>query len=240
MSTINAVNNSLTGSTGSGLFVGNTSPTIETPALVSPTSNTLQLSSTAPFLDSNGNVFLAYTEYASAVNFVRIANADTTGSPSLSANGSDTNIILVLNGKGTSGVSIQGTTAGGNATAGYVGEFLSANGVGVSLTNNIDADVCILPLPGGDWDVYGNVYTAIGGSSTYSSVWCSLTSATRPANGLYSVTNTQGGTANNQGVNAPFLRVNVSTTTNVYLSTRCGFTTSTAAATGYIFARRVR
>ncbi len=41
MTTINAVNNGLSGSTGSGSFVGSTSPTLVTPVLGTPSSGTL-------------------------------------------------------------------------------------------------------------------------------------------------------------------------------------------------------
>lgn len=51
--------------------------------------------------DANGNEIFKITSTASAVNEITVANAATTDAPAISATGSDTNIDLVLNGKGT-------------------------------------------------------------------------------------------------------------------------------------------
>lgn len=51
--------------------------------------------------DSNGNEMFLFTATASAVNELTIANAATTGSPTISATGSDSNINIQLTPKGT-------------------------------------------------------------------------------------------------------------------------------------------
>lgn len=58
---------------------------------------------------------LKFSETASAVNEVTIANAATAGNPTISATGDDTNITLALAGKGTGGV--RGAVLGVNANA---------------------------------------------------------------------------------------------------------------------------
>ena len=53
---------------------------------------------------------LRVTPVASAVNYVNVSGAITTGAPELSAQGSDTNINLLLRGKGTGVVALGGST----------------------------------------------------------------------------------------------------------------------------------
>ena len=110
MATNNAVNNGLSGATGTVNFVGSTTPTITTPEIVTG------------ILDVNGNTILGLTPTASAVNYLQVQNGATANAVSLTAQGSDANVILSLAGKGTGGAQIQGTSAGGNASAGYVGD----------------------------------------------------------------------------------------------------------------------
>jgi hypothetical protein len=55
-------------------------------------------------LDTNGNELALLTATGSAVNELTIANAATTAAPTISTTGSDTNIDLRLNTKGTGGV----------------------------------------------------------------------------------------------------------------------------------------
>lgn len=52
-------------------------------------------------LDTNGNELLLLTATASAVNELTLANAATTGRPTISATGSDTNIGIAITPKGT-------------------------------------------------------------------------------------------------------------------------------------------
>jgi hypothetical protein len=68
--------------------------------------------------DTNGNEIFKITATASAVNEVTFTNAATTAVPNMAASGGDTNILLGLNGKGTSGVLIgdlNATAAGASA-----------------------------------------------------------------------------------------------------------------------------
>lgn len=63
--------------------------------------------------DSNGNELFLFTATGSAVNELTVANAATSGNPTISATGGDANIGIALTGKGTGAVNItnNGTTA---------------------------------------------------------------------------------------------------------------------------------
>ena len=68
-------------------------------------------------LDSNGNELVKGTTTASAVNEITIANAATTNGPTISATGSDTDIDLNIEAKGTGVVNTSGDlTVGGAVT----------------------------------------------------------------------------------------------------------------------------
>ena len=63
--------------------------------------------------DSNGNAILQFDAVTSAVNYARLANAATGADPVLSAQGSDTNVSVAVQGKGTGEVKLgQATSAG--------------------------------------------------------------------------------------------------------------------------------
>lgn len=143
---------------------------------------------------------------------------------------------------------IVGTTLADNANAGSVGEVISSTvlaGSAISLSNGVAANVTSINLTAGDWDVWGQISYAPAGSTVIVS-WLaqvSLTSATFPgtitsnAAQYFPITLGAG-----QGPTATtgILRVNVSTTTTVYLTALSGFSTSTNSAYGYIIARRRR
>lgn len=108
MTVVNAVGNSLTGLTGTGKFVGDTSPTIVTPVI-------------AQINDSNANEILTLTGVASAVNEVNISNAATGNFPVVSATGGDTNIALQLKSKGNGVVQLYGGSGASTAVGVYSG-----------------------------------------------------------------------------------------------------------------------
>lgn len=60
--------------------------------------------------DTNNNEVIIIGSVASAVNEITITNAATGNAPSSSATGDDTNIAYALNSKGTSGVTVNGST----------------------------------------------------------------------------------------------------------------------------------
>ncbi len=228
--------------TGSGGIVLANTPTLVTPNLGVGTFTSLQPATNGGAINSNlGDTMLTITSGgASSVNYININNAPTTFFPAFSAAGSDTNITLSLLGKGTGGVRIQGNTAGGNATAGYVGELISsviASASGVTFSTTVTKDLTTISVTAGDWDVFGNILfnaTTITGGQ----IWISLASATQPDTSLLNYI-APIATSSALGMNAPYFRVSVSSTTPVYIS---GIATGTGTikAQGGLYARRVR
>jgi hypothetical protein len=99
-----------------------TNKTLTTPVISSPTIQN-------GLYDANGAEAILLTATASAANEITVANAASGTGPSITASGSDTNIDLQLNGKGTGAVNVgklsqdtQTMTANGTAssTAGCV------------------------------------------------------------------------------------------------------------------------
>ncbi len=199
---------------------------------------------TTGIFDANGNEILALTPVASAVNYFGMTNSATGLALGLSAVGTDSNILMSISGKGTSGAQIQGKSNAGSNSAGFIGEVVSSNiaytsAISVAVTAT-DYNVTSISLTAGDWDVTGNVYIdGRGGTLTAVNCWISTTSATIPNNSVLNRYSPNSGTIATWGNCAPLLRVNASGATTVYLSTRCTFTGTTPTACGTIQARRV-
>jgi hypothetical protein len=206
-------------------------------------ANNIPFNTTKGIQDNNGNSQLLFTVTASAVNYINITNNSTTNSPIISATGSDTNVLLTLNGKGNSGCSIQGTTAGGNAAAGYVGELISssiASASGVTLSSAVAVDLTSISLTAGDWDIFGNVsFFSNGLNMLDCSAWISSTSATKPNISLYVEMNDNVG-YQNCGMAVPYVRASISSTTTYYISGYVAFAAGVNKMCGGIYARRVR
>jgi hypothetical protein len=158
--------------------------------------------------------------------------ADTTGALSRSGNG---------------GIPVQGTNTNDSAPAGYVGEYVSSvvlAGSAVSLTTATAADITSISLTAGDWDVSGAIFQQPAGATVVTLIigWISTTSATIPTapnsggEALWAGNVTGNGNSTHPGP----MRLSLSATTTVYLSTYVTFTTSTNSAYGIIRARRVR
>jgi hypothetical protein len=78
--------------------------------------------------DDNGNVQIKFDGSSDAVNYLSIANAATTGAPSITAVGSDTNIDLNLQPKGSGQVILDNLTF--PATDGSANDYLKTDGSG--------------------------------------------------------------------------------------------------------------
>lgn len=135
-----------------------------------------------------------------------------------------------------------GVTTVSNAAAGSLGEVVTASVLfasAVSLTSNVAANLTSISLTAGDWDVYGNVFCVfnVGALNAFASI--NTTSATLPdtslVNGVENVASTT-----NAGFNTPVRRINVSSTTTVYMVVRAVFSSGTGSVCGNILARRVR
>lgn len=230
MATNNQLNVGLSGSSGSGAFVGSNSPTILTPVI-------------AQINDAAALGMFTFTATASAVNHLNLANNSIGLGPVLTAEGTDTNIKVNINGKGTGGLNAMGTGTNDAATAGYIGEVIS-NAVleasGVSLSTGAAKTVCSISLTAGDWDVVGNFYIVStsasvqqGAISTTDNTLPDNSLVSGPSSGTFSIT-AAGGSA------CPPRRQLLSATTTIYLIAQCNFNSGTAKASGSIYARRAR
>lgn len=122
-------------------------------------------------IDSNGNELISFTETASAVNEITIANEATTNSPSITATGGDTNITLAISGKGAGLVSLSspafvlGSDAEGDIyySDGTQLARLAAGTAGQALVMNSGATA---PEWGGGW-TFATEQTPTGGETEF-------------------------------------------------------------------------
>jgi hypothetical protein len=101
-----------TGATGTGKFIFDNSPTLITPKLLN----------NGYIADDNGNAQIKFITTSSAVNQFSITNSITGSGPSISATGTDSNIVLNLVPKGTSTVKVP---SGYKDRAGFVADSLA-------------------------------------------------------------------------------------------------------------------
>jgi hypothetical protein len=141
---------------------------------------------------------------------------------------------------------IVGTTLADNANSGSDGQFISASvgaGSPVSLTTATAANITSISLPAGDWQVWAAAGFVVSSAASSVQGGISTTSATMPAItsglGLATVAATSA-TLAGQTVSIMPSRVNVSTTTTVYLVGEAVFTAGTVGGYGFIGARRWR
>lgn len=218
--------------TGTGNVVLGTTPTITQPKI-----NT-------SLLDINGNGMIVFAPVASAVNFFTISNAATGGTISFGAIGSDPNINVNITSKGTGGVQVQGTSAGGNAPAGFVGEYVVTQLVFASATGLTTAtakNVINISLSAGDWLVEGNAFfnASIGASSTFCGINTNVTAAL-PDNSLIGGITTTTAIQTATGSKTASTRINITSPTTVFLVCQANFASGTCTASGQISARRLR
>jgi len=151
-----------------------------------------------------------------------------------------TSLIGLVNG-------IVGTNTNNDAAVGYIGEFSGSIvlvGSAVPITSGVIADITSISLTGGDWDVWGSVYTnpAVTTTISYLAGWIntvSVTAPTTPNGALFA-----GPTVSDAGVAiispCGSTRLLLYAPTTVYLSISTSFAVSTLSAYGYLAARRRR
>lgn len=240
MATNNAVNTSLSGQTGTGNFVGATSPSLVTPALGTPSSGTLTNCTGLPPSGLSGlgtGVATALGQNVTGSGGIALATSPSLTTPTIGA-ASATSITF------SSTTGIVGTTTNNNAAAGSVGEYISSvisAASAVPLTTVTAANVTSLSLTAGDWDVFGNVTISSSATGLLNGYgWISLTSATLPDASLVSGSYVSPAVTAQIAVSVPFVRVSIASTTTVYLSAVSQFGVGTASACGGIYARRSR
>lgn len=197
--------------------------------------------STSTYPSSNAANTLLYASSANTMAALATANScvlvtSSGGVPSLS-----TTLPAALT---IPQPSITGVTNGSSAAAGEVGEYISSQVLfasAINIPNATATDITHISLTAGDWDVGGNIlmFSTLLASTFIG--WVSTSSATFPDASLQSgivMPATANGNTGPGALNT--IRVNVSTTTNVYLTGYCGFSSGTVTGCGYIWARRVR
>lgn len=155
----------------------------------------------------------------------------------------------------TAARAVLGTTANDSASAGFLGEFVTATvatGSAVALVTGVTSNVTSISLTAGDWDVSGTVDLNFAATTSYTQLTAgiSLTSATLAGQagggGLGTDPNSAFATPAQVPTALPFsieiapVRISLSATTTVFLVANATFTVSTLAAFGTIRARRVR
>jgi hypothetical protein len=144
---------------------------------------------------------------------------------------------------------IGGVTDGSSAASGKVGQVITSiipQGSAVSLTSGIVANITFIPLPAGDWDVWGNVLVFGGGTLVIQRAqgWMSTTSASEPDGSLQWIADfgSSGMTMFFDAVGSPVPSqpFSVSTTTNIYLSAKINSVSGSYSACGGLYARRRR
>ena len=126
---------------------------------------------------SNGNTQAKITNTASAVNYLQLTGAATGAAPTLSAQGSDTNIPLVLTGKGAGVVALGGstTTNGGFAVAPIASgvNYIIATGATTGNTPKLTSSTANIPVSiqgSNTWANFANVSAVIGVASDITNV----------------------------------------------------------------------
>lgn len=259
MATINALDLGLSGATGTGNFVGSTSPSLVTPALGTPSSGTLSSCTGYPTanltgLGANVATFLATPSSAN----LAAALTDETGSGAAVFANTPTLVTPVLGAASATSLSfsstsgIIGTTTNNNAAALSVGELVSSNllvASQVSLTNNTAANVTTISLTPGDWDVWGSVWLNPNAATLTTTIFVgisttSATIATTPADGTASVQffpRSSAVAGDNWLIPIYPCRLSLSAgTTTVYLIASIGFSVNVLGAYGGLYARRRR
>lgn len=208
--------------TGSGGIVLSTSPTLTTPSLGTPSSINLTNATAIPANQLSG--------------LVSIANGGTntntaTGSGALVLQGSPVLFTPTMS----------GITGGTNSAAGYVGEYISATASSVALTTATTVNATSISLTAGDWDVSGG-FSITDTSSNMNNGVCgwSTTSATFGPNGTYAQVGGSSLALNSYSNSVPMGRLNLTSTTTVYMVCEAIFSSGTVNAGGIIQARRVR
>jgi hypothetical protein len=169
---------------------------------------------------------------SAAANFLMSESAQT-------ANG----VITFAN-----GALLKGTTAAGDASAGYLGEYMQQVrplSDGATATNNTYVDVTASPLAltAGDWDV--SLIVGISGTLTGTQFNIGIGTATgNSATGITdynsNATPTMPTATTDVFLVVPPFRINISGTTNYYPKVRVKFTGGTCVYYGRISARRIR
>lgn len=135
-----------------------------------------------------------------------------------------------------------GVVDGSDAKAGDIGEYLTVEGLGVTVPGAGYVNVAVLALTAGDWDVSGAVEFVAGGGVTGFNVLASISTVSAAPSGVLQRIQTAFPAAFNVVINAGGpARLNVTAATDVFLVAGSGFAGGAGVtASGSISARRRR
>lgn len=138
----------------------------------------------------------------------------------------------------------QGSKTNDNALAGEIGEFLSANGSFVPMTNGVLETVATLTLTPGDWDVEAGVGFTPGATTvtSYAGAAINTSNTAYPAIGSPGMSIHPNSFTSNQDISLSpgRVRFSIAIDTTIYLIAQANFTTSTMNVSGTLTARRAR
>jgi hypothetical protein len=195
-------------------------------------------SSTSPEIFFIAGETWGTTAHGGYVQFSAMQNGTTTQSP-----------VCIAKAAADGGTQMLGTSAGDNASAGWVGEYVSSVVLiasEVTLTSTVLSNITSVSLTAGDYDVWAETWFDVGGTTTVSHVECSINTSnsahpTVPADGT-AVARMYPASTTGQELVVPITacRVNPSSTTSYYMNVTASFATSTLKAYGKLCARRRR
>lgn len=135
---------------------------------------------------------------------------------------------------------IVGNVSGSNVSAGSVGEPSISAPAAISLTSATTMNVSNISLAAGDWDVSGSYIYTPAGSTTGTSIFAGLNTASTAfgSAGKTAVLQTSFPAGAQQVLALPPIQVNSSGSTTVYCVTNTTFAVSTATGQCYFYARR--
>lgn len=220
----------VTSATGSGSVVLSDSPTLVTPDLGAPTSLSLVNATDLP-LGSGVSGILPVANGGTGTDI------STGGGALVKAIGASLYSPTLTSPIMTDAV-ITGVTDGSDASPGDLGQFLTSDGT-QALVSGAPADVASLSLTPGDWDVIGGCEVS-GPSGVLSDASCGLSMTTETLGAAGSYLRNAGASFTAIAGAVPVMRISVSSTSQVYLVGAATFGTGSAAASGYLSARRVR
>ncbi len=190
------------------------------------------------------------TSSTNGLSFDRYSSGTFADTP-ISISGS-TGVVTFADGITSNGIitpsttnGIKGTAAADSANAGSVGEYVSSsNTTGTSLTSATPTNITSLTLTAGDWYVWGNVYFNPSATGWTAALTCinttSATLQTGPSTLLAQINPAAAAGMAQYNQIAPPQRVNVSSSTTVYLVGYMTFSSGTVSAYGSIYAWRRR
>lgn len=240
--------------------------TIAVPAVAGSNTLTLPAGTTNFSATGGASQVLKQTSTGGAFTVAQLAISDISGlaagGNTFLSTGTSANLAAMLTDETGTGAAVFGTSpnitapniigtvAAGNAAAGSVGEYISsiiASGSAVSMTTATGVNVTSISLTAGDWDVWALTFFITAATTNITQLISSISNTTGTVSILgdragittYGSAGTVPGVAH-CGVPMIQTRINVSTTTTIFLVGQPSFTVSTLTAWGSLQARRVR